>query len=265
MISSLHAEWYKLWRRGLVLGVIGTMVTITCTLTIVIFARATATPAASAGQLLSGLSPTLASLSAGAGLVQALQISGNFIGLISLVFFAQAIGSEYRDGTLKVLLSREPRRLHLLAGKFVALAAFVAVAVLAASAAEGVTALVLASARGADVSAWWTSPALQNALGLVGRTVIDAIVRGLMGGFLAVVFRAAVPAIGVGLGYTFVADALIVAVWPDGKQWLPHDVLVAFAKGGTTDLVQDGLVIGAYAAMFIAVSAGLFRSRDVTT
>ena len=268
MISSLNAEWYKLWRRGMVLGVVGTIIGITSLLTVVIFARASsAAPGATTGQLLSGLSPSLATLSTSVGLVQGLLTADNFIGLVSLVFFAQVVGSEYREGTLKVLLSREPRRLHLLAGKFTALAAFVAVAVLASFAFEVATAVVLASVRGASTSGWWTSDALQNAAGLVARTVAAVIVRGLMGGFLAVLFRAAVPAIGVGLGYTFVADALIVAAWPDGRKWLPHEALVAFAKGGTADLAagQAGLLIAAYAIVFVVVASALFRSRDVTT
>ena len=268
MINALHSEWYKLWRRGMVLGVIGTTVGTTCLLTIVIFARASsAAPGATAGQLLSGLSPSLASLSTSVGSVQGLKIAGDFIGLISLVFFAQVIGSEYRDGTLKVLLSHEPRRLQLLAGKLTALAAFVAVAVLAAFAFEVATAVVLAGARGASTDAWWTNDALQNAIGLAARTIAAVIVRGLMGGFLAVLFCAAVPAIGVGLGYTFVADALIVALWPDGRKWLPHEALVAFVKGGTADLAagQAGLLIAAYAIVFLVIAGALFRGRDVTT
>lgn len=268
MISAFHAEWYKLWRRGMVLGVVGTIVGITSLLTVVIFARASsAAPGATTGQLLSGLSPALATLSTSVGSVQAFKIAGDFIGLISLVFFAQVIGSEYRDGTLKVLLSHEPRRLHLLAGKLIALAAFVAVAVIAAFAVEVATAVVLAGARGAPTSEWWTSEALQNATSLLARTVVAVIVRGLMGGFLAVLFCGAVPAIGVGLGYTFVADALIVAAWPDGTKWLPHDALVAFAQGGKGGLAvgQAALLIGAYAILFVVVAGVLFRSRDVTT
>jgi ABC-2 type transport system permease protein len=268
VIRALHAEWYKLWRHGTVLGVIGTMVGITCLLTTVIFARASgAAPGANAGQLLSGLSPSLATLSTGAGLVQGLKTAGNFIELIALVFFAQAIGSEYREGTLKVSLSHEPRRLHLLAGKLLALAAFVAMAVLAAFALQVATAVVLAGARGASTSAWWTGDTLANAAGLVARTIVAVIVRGLMGGFLAVLFRAAVPAIGVGLGYTFVADSLIIAAWPDGRKWLPHDVLVAFAQGGKAGLAagQAGALTAAYALVFLVVAGALFRSRDVTT
>ena len=268
MITSVQAEWYKLWRRGMVLGTIGTMVAITCLLTIVIFARASSeAPGASAGQLLSNLSPSMATLSTGTGLVQGLVIAGNFIGLISLVLFAQVIGSEYREGTLKVLLSHEPRRLHLLAGKLLALAAFVTVAVLAAFAFEVATAVVVAGARGASTSEWWTSDALQNAAGLVARTIAAVIVRGLMGGFLAVVFLGAVPAIGVGLGYTFVADALIVAAWPDARNWLPQEALVAFAQGGKGGLATDqaGLVIAAYAISFVVIAGALFRNRDVTT
>jgi ABC-type transport system involved in multi-copper enzyme maturation permease subunit len=267
-MSALHAEWYKLWRRGTVLGVIGTMVGITCLLTAVIFTRASgAAPGASAGQLLSGLSPSLATLSTSIGLVQGFKTAGNFIELIALVFFAQVIGGEYREGTLKVSLSHEPRRLYLLAGKLLALAAFVAVAVLAAFAFQVVTAVVLAGARGASTSAWWTNGTLRNATGLVARTIAAVIVRGLMGGFLAVLFRAAVPAIAVGLGYTFVADALIVAAWPDGRKWLPHEALVAFAQGGKAGLAtgQAGVLIAAYAVVFVVVAGVLFRSRDVTT
>src|SRR5204862_28137 len=101
-----------------------------CDRLLVLFGRAsTDVPGASAGQLLSNLSPSLATLSTAAGLVQGLTIAGNFIGLISLVLFAQVIGGEYREGTLKVLLSHEPRRVHLLFGKLLALAGFVAVAV----------------------------------------------------------------------------------------------------------------------------------------
>jgi ABC-2 type transport system permease protein len=268
VISALHAEWYKLWRRGVVVGVGGTMVGITSLLTVVIFARASsAPPVATTGQLLSGLSPSLATLSTSVGSVQAFKIAGDFIGLISLAFFAQVIGSEYRDGTLKVLLSHERRRLHLLAGKLTALAAFVAVAVVAAFAFELAAAVVVAGARGASMSEWWTADALQNAAGLVARTVAAVIVRGLMGAFLAVLFSGAVPAIGVGLGYTFVADALIVAAWPDGTKWLPHDALVAFAQGGKGGLAVDqaALLIGAYAIVFVVVAGALFRSRDVTT
>src|SRR5439155_22542679 len=147
----------------MVLGVVSTIVGLSSLLTVVIFARAsTAAPGATAGQLLSGLSPSLATLSTSVGLVQGLLTADNFIGLISLIFFAQVIGSEYRQGTLKVLLSCEPRRLQLLAGKFLALAAFVGVAVLVSFAFEVATAVVLASVRGASTSAWWTSDALQN-------------------------------------------------------------------------------------------------------
>lgn len=268
MISALHAEWYKLWRRGMVLGTIGTMIGITCLLTLVIFGRASSdAPGASAGQLLSNLSPSLATLSTAAGLVQGLTIAGNFIGLISLVLFAQVIGGEYREGTLKVLLSHEPRRVHLLFGKLLALAGFVAVAVLSAFVVEVATAVVVAGARGASTSEWWTSDALQNAAGLVARTVAAVIVRGLMGAFLAVLFLGAVPAIGVGLGYTFVADALIVAAWPDARNWLPQEALVAFAQGGKGGLATDqaGLLIAAYAIAFVVVAGALFHSRDVTT
>src|SRR5439155_13169739 len=66
------------------------------------------------------------------GFTGVFQFAAGLLGVVSLVLFAQAIGSEYREGTLKGLLSREPRRLVLLAAKLVAMAAFLAVGVVAA-------------------------------------------------------------------------------------------------------------------------------------
>ena len=63
------------------------------------------------------------------------------------------------------------------------------------------------------------------------------------------------------------ADALIVAAWPDGRKWLPHDALEAFAKGGTQVLPLDlaGLVVAIYALVFVVCAGALFRIRDVST
>src|SRR5438067_1202465 len=133
MLRALRSEWYKLWRRGMVLGGIGTMAGIALLAVILLFANAkdAATPPGGPGGGPGGPGeralPTLAALAKANGMVLAFTFSGALIGLISLVLFAQALGSEYREGTLKVLLSREPRRLVLLAGKLAAMAGFVVI------------------------------------------------------------------------------------------------------------------------------------------
>src|SRR5581483_5006703 len=152
---ALASEWYKLWRRGMVLGILGSMAAVCVLAVILVFANAKApgsAPPPGPGGGEQGL-PTTEAL-AKDGFTRVFQFSGGLLGVISLVLFAQALGSEYREGTLKVLLSREPRRLVLLAGKLVALGAFLAVAILSAFAIQTLAALLMAGARGISTSAW---------------------------------------------------------------------------------------------------------------
>src|SRR5438067_12619359 len=119
MLRALRSEWYKLWRRGMVIGIIGSMAAIAILAVVLVFANAHApappSPAGGpgGGPRERGL-PTTDDLAKN-GFTSVFQFAAGLLGVISLVLFAQAIGSEYRDGTLKVLLSREPRRLVLLA------------------------------------------------------------------------------------------------------------------------------------------------------
>ena len=165
-----------------------------------------------------------------------------------------------------MLLSREPRRLAVLAGKLVAISAFVGIAILAAFVAQTATASIVSAARGLSTSAWWTADGWQNAAGVVARAWIACLVRGLLGAMMAILFRSAAPAIGVGIGYLLVGEGLIFLVWRDATKWLPNFVLGTFTAGGssTQSLAEVSLLLAAYAAGFLLVAGATFWRRDVT-
>jgi hypothetical protein len=262
--SALRAEGYKLWRRGTLLGVVGSLLVLTVALTIVVFARASGAPPGPGGSL-SDLAPPLRALATSDGLSHGFLVTSNFATLIALVFYAQSVGGEYREGTLKVLLSREPRRLHLLAGKLGALSVFFALALAASLVVEVGASVVGAAARGVDTSAWWTSDALGAALGLYARVLVATLVHGLAGACLAIVFRSAVASVGIGFGFLFVGEEVVISAWHDAASWLPHATLHAFVKGGTPDvgLAEGAWVAAAYAAVLLVASGWIWRARDV--
>jgi ABC-2 type transport system permease protein len=268
MIRALRSEWYKLMRRGMILGGLGTMILLAMLAVTLIFVNAPApgaAPAAGGPRGPDGGLPSTVAVAQSGGMVLAFTFSGGLLSLVGLVLCATTVANEYRDGTLKVLLSREPRRLNLLAGKLIAMLAFLAIGVAAAFVAQTIVAAIIASARGIDTSAWWTQDGVTNAAGVVARTWVDVGVHGLLGAVLAVLFRAAAPAIGIGVGYTLIGENLILLVWKDGQKWLPGQVLQAFTRGGTSvvSLTDASVLVAAYAALFLVVSGASFWRRDV--
>jgi hypothetical protein len=191
--------------------------------------------------------------------------AANFIVVVSLVLFAQSVGSEYGWGTLRVVLSREPRRWAVLGGKLAAMTAFIGIAVAAAAAVEVGFATLYASIRHFDMGAWWTLKGFGAMAGAILRVWFTATVWGTFGMLLALALRTAAPAIGIGIGYTFVVENLLGIWWKDGDKWLPGQLLIAFNQGGTdrVSLLVAGLLLVSYATVFLLGGATLFHRRDV--
>lgn len=262
-MGALRAEWAKLMRWGTLVGGAGAVVGVACLATLLVFVSAKAVAPADAGRF-GGI--TIAQLEAPDGLVQAMGFATVLVGAVSLVLFAQSVAGEYGHGTLKAILAREPRRLVVLAAKVVALALFLAVAVAAAFAAMAGVASLVAAARGIDTSRWWSGDGLGSAFPALLRLWVASLVRGLIGLTLGLAFRSAAPAIGIGLAYSIVGENLLLLAWSDGRNWLPGQVLVAFAQGGTASLslaAASGLV-AAYAALLCVASGWTFARRDVS-
>ncbi len=272
MMRVVRAEWRKLMRPGQLWGSWGTMAGFGALLALLLVA--TAQEGTQVEQQVGG-SPTIpiALLEASDGLVFAFQASGQLLGIVALVVAASNLATEYTSGTLRILFVRKPRRLVVLAGKALALWAFVAVGVLLTLVASALASASIALGRGLDVSSWATADSLAQAASALAGITGTAMVWTMLGLFLATVFRAGFPAIGIGIGFPLVVEGLLVLVLPDLVQWLPGTVLAQLAEGSTTQSLSvpgpalgEGTAIAlavAYGLAFAAASAIILQRRDV--
>jgi len=114
---------------------------------------------------------------------------------------AAQIASEYTLGTLRQLIVRQPRRVVLLVGKYLAVVSPLVAAVIVAAVLSGFTSMAMAHVRGVDTSAWSSEPgihALSQALANVSLAVIGFAMLGMIVGL---VLRSSVAAVIVGFAY----------------------------------------------------------------
>lgn len=216
---------------------------------------------------------TITALESAKGLTTLLSRSGTLTAVIALAIVAAALAAEYSHGTLRSLLVRQPRRVHLLAGTFLALLIYVLLAATVAFGAGIAAALVFAPSRGVDTSLWLSSSGLANLAAMYGNLAITVTAYALLGFATAVVFRSAAAAVAVPLTYIILVENLIGGVWSDAPNWLFGKVMAAVLNGEAvlssgTALASHGwgLTIGIlYMTAFAAISLALFGYRDVTS
>jgi ABC-2 type transport system permease protein len=206
-----------------------------------------------------------------------------FGGVIALMLGVLAIGSDYAWDTLKTLLLQRSGRLRVLSAKLVALAAGLVPFVLGIFAVGAVASYAIAGAEGAAIE-WPTVWDLVRALA-AGWLVLAAWAA--FGVLLAVLSRGTALAIGMGILYTFVIEGLLAALAGE-VGWLnplveyslranayslvtgfgvPTEALTDNGPGSFFGPFVDGgqatLVLGAFLAGFLLLSALLVRRRDV--
>jgi ABC-2 type transport system permease protein len=264
LTKIFQAEWAKLRRRGMILGGLGLLVGTSLLTVVLIFSSATdeAQPPVEGPPV-----PPVALLEEPGGIVEAFRIGGTLVGVVTLVRFAQSVGSEYGYGTLKVMLSYEPRRLRLLAAKLLAMSLFAIVGILLALIAQTIVVSFIASGRGIETADWWTAEGMQAVVQVTLQIIGAALGFGLIGNFLGVLFRSAAPAIGTGIGYLLVVESLLGIAWDESGEWLPGSLLQVVGDGGTPE-VSLGRAVAlsiVYAVAMTTAAAILFQTRDVTS
>lgn len=206
-----------------------------------------------------------------------------FGGVIALMLGVLAIGSDYAWDTLKTLLMQRSGRLRVLSAKLVALAVGLVPFVLGIFATGAVASYTIAGAEGAAIE-WPSAWDLVRALA-AGWLVLAAWAA--FGVLLAVLSRGTSLAIGMGILYTFVIEGLLAALAGE-VSWLgslveyslranayslvtafgvPTEALTDNGPGSFFGPFVDGgqaiLVLGAFLAVFLSLSAFLVRRRDV--
>ncbi len=260
MIRAFRSEWLKLLHPATLLGGAGAMVAF-AVLTVVLTLRRIGD--ATAGGPGEGL--TAAQLATSDGFGRLLGNSATFLGIVALAIFAIGVASEYANGTLRNLLVRQPARLRLLAGKLLATASFIVLAVALAFGAALLVAVLQAPGSNVDTAAWFSGAGLWALLAAAGNLALSTLAWGALGATLAVALRSTATAITIGMAYVLVVENLLLVVWPDGARWLPGQLIGVVAHGGTAAVSYlSGLaLVGLYALAALALAGALFQRWDV--
>ncbi len=209
-------------------------------------------------------------LSMSSGAVQGFSSVGGFLGIIALCVFAAQTAQEYTYGTLRNLLVRQPGRLRILLGKFVAMKLF-ALAMIVVSAIVSISAsVILAPGAKVPTNLWFGADGRHAIFTTFINVVISVIGYGTIGMVLGLLLRSPISAISLGLLWLLIVENLLVAVKSSLESWLPGAQLRIIASGGArTGLVpgitySHALVVGGiYVSVGAAIASFLFLRRDV--
>jgi len=198
---------------------------------------------------------------------------------VAVVLGALVAGSEYAWSTLKTTLIQRPGRLSTLGGRFVVLAAWMGILTAVLFAGGAAYSAVIALFQGQAI----VLPAAFDIAKGIGAIWLVLAVSGSLGMALGILFRQSAAALGIGLIYLTVLQLIAVRFittfnggtykwitnWFDGQN--ASALLSSFtspvfghAPAPAIGAQQAVLVLVAYVAFFVVVSASLLRQRDVT-
>ncbi|MGA8680395.1 MAG: ABC transporter permease [Acidimicrobiales bacterium] len=269
ILAAFRSEWVKLRRPSLFLSLYGAIAGVALLITILTFALAGHHFRGGGGGGGGGggrVAITLAQLAQPDALGKAFSGFAGLLGIISLAVAGAQMASEYSVGTLRNLLIRQPRRLVLLAGKYLAVLTFSALAVLLACIIGAATAFVMAHVRGVSTSAWTSSAGLSDSLKAFGEVALAVCGYTTLGIVVGNLLRSPGAAIAVGLVYILPFELILSATVSGSDKWLPGQLLSAVASGGSSDVNLHTAIVRALAYMILlaAGTAALFVRRDVT-
>jgi ABC-2 type transport system permease protein len=262
MIRVFLAEWRKLRRPSLFIAtmaaVVGASGLVTSLLFLLIDSRQ--------GNARQGQIIDRTTLELPHGLSIGFSSSAGLLGLIALCIFASQTAQEYTHGTLRNLLVRQPRRLTLLLGKFLAMCFFTLISVILSAIISITLAFALSGKAKVVTSAWSTSDARIGVLHTFVNVLVSVIAYGAVGMILGLLLRSPISSISIGVAWLLVVENIIAATVKNSGKWMPGQLMNTVAAGGdfTATYSHALLVLSAYLAAGVLIASVLFRRRDVT-
>ncbi|MDA2962455.1 MAG: ABC transporter permease [Actinomycetota bacterium] len=205
------------------------------------------------------------------GGVQGFSSVGGFLGIIALCVFAAQTAQEYTYGTLRNILVRQPGRIRILVGKFIAMKLFALVMIIF-SGIVSISASILLAPRAKVSTDLWFGPDGRHALLTTSINIIISVIGfGTIGMVLGLLLRSPISAISFGVLWLLIVENLLIAVKNSLQDWMPGAQLSAIASGGAVRGFTTGieyshalLVGGAYVAVGVIIASFLFLRRDVS-
>lgn len=263
MTRAVLAELIKLRRRSILIGAGAVIPLLTIVATVAAFASAgDGPPPAEQGEF----SPSLSMLGAAGGMTRGFTAAASFLGLLVLIVFIASTTSEWSQGTARMLLTREPRRLQVFAGKAVALLIVTAAALLVALFVASITAYVMAAARGIPTSAWLTGDGLRDTAADWGRAALSLSCWGVLGIAVGTLIRSTTVAIAIAFAWFFPLEHIVQNAWAGAGRWFPGLIFEAVTSDGNnqTSFARALLLGGALVAVIASVASADLRRRDVS-
>jgi len=262
MFRVVIAELRKLRRPSLLLGTIATVGGLSALFTSIVFLMINS----KGGNTKRGESIGPKELSEALGLVYGFKLVGVFLGVVALCIFASQTAQEYSLGTLRNLLVRQPSRMKILAGKFIAMKLFALVMVLFAGVLSIAISYALSGRAKVDTTAWGTSIAMHLLFESVLNIFIATLCFGTFGMILGLLFRSPISAIAVGVLWNLILENILSALINSTAKWLPGINFSNIGEGGNPDLNYKHSIAVSLGYLIVsgALAAILFKKRDVS-
>ncbi|MEN9324582.1 MAG: hypothetical protein RL414_336 [Actinomycetota bacterium] len=190
---------------------------------------------------------------------------GLFLSLIALTLFASSSANEYTYGTLRNILVRQPSRMKVLAGKFIATAGYAIVLVTVAAILNIALSYALSGHAKVDTAAWSSAKAIHGFLNLFGNTTLSIMCYGVVGMSMGLILKNPMSAISISLLWFMVLENVLGAVLSSATQWMPGSAFQSLMGGGFHEFTYTRSLVlsGAYLLLFGGSAAYLFKRRDV--
>jgi ABC-type transport system involved in multi-copper enzyme maturation permease subunit len=259
MTRIIKAELFRLVRRRTVLLAGAGALVFSAVATLTVFSSAQATGVASRQG-----GATLAAL-ADHG-TEAFAVGASFVGFFVFVTFIALLAGEFSGGTFRALLLQDPHRLRLIVGKLTGILLVAAGVVAFAELCTFGLSLVVAPSQDVSTSGWFSFDGLVAGLGDYATVMAGVTGWAVFGTTLAVIFRSAPMALGVGFAWAGPFENIVVDSWDTGFRVFPGQVLGSLIRGGTAELGMGQAVVtaGVYTGIAALASLLLITRRDVT-
>ncbi len=258
--AAVRSEWVKLRRPTLLVGTVVGLSAAASLFVVLLFSQAR-----HGGHDPGGL-PSLDELAQPNGLIHGISRAVVLVGIVAFGIAASQVATEFSLGTLRQLLVRQPRRLAFLAGKYLAVVAFMVATVAVAAVVAGLVALAMAHVRGVPTAAWSSSTGIGDLTRALGDLLLAVVGYATVGAIVGLVLRSSVAAVIVGFAWLLPIEGIVIAIVHSTGTWLPGEMLTVVAQGGTTEVsMSRAVVLSAVYLVAAGVAAAIwFDRRDVT-
>lgn len=260
MIHVFRAEWRKIRRPSLFIGTLISIVLVSALSSSVFFIVMDQPRRGNEVRV------TKAMFEQASGLTLGFGNAGSLLGVVALCIFAAQMAQEYSLGTMRNLLVRQPRRITLLTGKYLAMASFAALLVVVSALVSVATSYIWASGKHIDTTLWGTSTAYHSLALTFINVLIATVGYGTIGMFLGILLRSPISSISIGLAWLLVVEGIMAAVFTGSRKWLPGQLLSIVAAGGDSAVNYSRALTTALIFLALALTAIgiLFKRRDVS-